>query len=149
MYQILCPHCRAKLIDDGSLSGQATLCPMCGGKFRMPAIAQPCADMNPPPPPPPIQPDGLGSQAHQSFSITGVIPGKHVVMGILFVHGPGFWRATSLYWILLVVGLILAITVVFSFIGFAILAYLFVAALMSRSDWRARETQRAIRESVT
>lgn len=44
MHEILCPHCRAKLIDDGSLSGQETQCPMCGGLFRMPRpTAKPAA----------------------------------------------------------------------------------------------------------
>jgi len=37
--QILCPHCRYAMTDDGSLSGQGVACPNCAGHFVMPTTA--------------------------------------------------------------------------------------------------------------
>jgi len=37
MNQVPCPHCGTILEDDGSLSGQEVMCPICGQLFRMPA----------------------------------------------------------------------------------------------------------------
>ena len=46
MQEVTCPHCRQRLEDDGTLSGQLVCCPHCGEQFTMPS-----ADM----PPMPIQ----------------------------------------------------------------------------------------------
>lgn len=43
MPTVACPHCRSKLENAGSLSGQAVACPSCGGHFVMPSPVLPVA----------------------------------------------------------------------------------------------------------
>lgn len=43
---VLCPHCRTAITNDGSLADQDVACPSCQGEFQMPR------GPTPPPPPP-------------------------------------------------------------------------------------------------
>ena len=58
-----------------------------------------------------------------------------------FISGPGYWKAKPSYWICLVVGIIL---LSIPFIGLAVLAFLGVAAMISRGDWRKTELQNTL-----
>lgn len=39
MTEVLCPHCRSNVANDGSLAGQVVMCPHCRGQFQMPILS--------------------------------------------------------------------------------------------------------------
>ena len=53
----------------------------------------------------------------------------------LFKSDATRWATRPLYWVMFVISLLLVLTVILSWLGFAILGYLIVSALMSRAHW--------------
>ena len=67
--------------------------------------------------------------------------------GFFFTSGPGYWKAKPAYWIGWVCALVMCLLI--WPIGIGMFAFLFVASLISRGDWRKNELQKAIADAAS
>ena len=72
---------------------------------------------------------------------TGTAAQYRTTWPFFFISGPGYWKVKPSYWIGWVIGLVL---LSIPMVGIAILAFLGVAAMISRGDWKKTELQNTL-----